>query len=144
MSKEPKLDFADSGRLKMNRHNMGLIFSKTDGHCTYCGTPLDPFSRWHMDHGIPKKQGGPTNYDNLWPACSKCNISKLDRTADEYRRAIPERLLRKVDELEELIGQMGQLAPDVTTHIYNIRRAIQAHEVVFYFEQEHIEQEQEA
>jgi len=136
MSKDAELEFANGGRLKMNRHNTGLIFSKTNGYCTYCGIQLDPFSRWHMDHAIPKSQDGPTDYENLWPSCSKCNGSKNNRTVQEYRRAIPERIKRKIDELDDLMAQMGQLAPVVDNHIQEIRKAVRDHDVIFYFEQE--------
>jgi len=135
----PKLEYANNGTVKQNRYNHGLIYRKTEGYCVYCGKFLDPFSHWHMDHAIPKSQDGPTDYDNLWPSCSKCNTSKGSRTVEEYREAIPERPIRKLDELTELIEQLGRFAPgapDIEHLIAEIRTAIETHKIVFYFEQE--------
>ena len=46
--------------------------------CVYCGKPAA-----HMDHVIPKSQGGTDGDANLVPACAKCNLSKGARTPEE-------------------------------------------------------------
>lgn len=46
--------------------------------CVYCGAPAE-----HMDHVIPKAQGGSDDPTNLVPACASCNIKKGARTPEE-------------------------------------------------------------
>ena len=52
--------------------------------CFYCGIPLR--RRGHVDHYIPLARGG-TNYkDNIRWSCGPCNMSKRDRTGDEFEK----------------------------------------------------------
>jgi 5-methylcytosine-specific restriction endonuclease McrA len=45
--------------------------------CSYCQqNPAE-----HLDHVIPRSQGGDLTSENLTPACSWCNLSKGDRVA---------------------------------------------------------------
>ena len=46
--------------------------------CVYCGAPAA-----HMDHLVPKAQGGTDDPANLVPACAKCNLTKGARTPEE-------------------------------------------------------------
>jgi hypothetical protein len=52
------------------------ILQENNGKCVYCNDGAE-----HVDHIIPRSKGGNTEFDNLQPACSWCNISKLDREA---------------------------------------------------------------
>jgi len=66
------------------------VWSKTDGHCTYCGVKLNPFDRnaingFHMEHSHPQSRGGATDLANMVPACSRCNWSKHASTPEEWR-----------------------------------------------------------
>ena len=47
--------------------------------CRYCGDP----NATHVDHIIPKCQGGTDDPDNLVSACEHCNCSKGGRTPEE-------------------------------------------------------------
>lgn len=40
--------------------------------CVYCNTPVNE-DTCTIDHIIPRKDGGTYNYENLVPACYKCN-----------------------------------------------------------------------
>lgn len=58
-----------------------FIFNR-DGHaCTYCGAADQPL---HCDHVVPASRGGSSEADNLTTACKPCNLSKHDRTPDEW------------------------------------------------------------
>lgn len=43
--------------------------------CVYCGAPSK-----HIDHIVPFADGGPTEWDNLAPACLRCNVRKSRRS----------------------------------------------------------------
>lgn len=42
-----------------------------DDPCVYCGQPTG-----HIDHIIPRRDGGPTVWENLAPTCAGCNYAK--------------------------------------------------------------------
>lgn len=73
------------------------IFQKTGGRCWYCGQPLNdhwrgvtpypPPNAFHVDHVTPRKKGGSNKLENLVAACASCNLSKGNKTLDEWRRA---------------------------------------------------------
>lgn len=50
--------------------------------CYYTGEPLG--DGWHIDHMTPLSRGGAHAVWNLVPCTASVNISKHDRTADEY------------------------------------------------------------
>ncbi len=58
------------------------VADQAQHRCGYCrslealtGSPLV------IDHLIPEALGGPTEEENLWLACSQCNLHKGDRIA---------------------------------------------------------------
>jgi CRISPR/Cas system Type II protein with McrA/HNH and RuvC-like nuclease domain len=59
------------------------IFGKLEGHCSYCVRPID-FKTFHIDHEIPVSKGGQDRFENLFPACPKCNLEKGDKTLSEW------------------------------------------------------------
>lgn len=54
---------------------------KRDIVCVYCGCENGPY---HIDHIIPSSRGGTADVSNLALACAPCNISKRDRTPEEW------------------------------------------------------------
>lgn len=48
--------------------------------CLYCG-----FKSEHIDHILPLSRGGSHSIGNLVGACSKCNLSKRNKTVMEWR-----------------------------------------------------------
>lgn len=50
--------------------------------CAYCEESLD--SEYHRDHMIPVSRGGSNDWTNLCVACIWCNLSKKDKTAEEF------------------------------------------------------------
>jgi len=65
--------------VKFSRIN---VYTRDDFTCQYCG---ERFSRRHLnyDHVIPRRQGGPTTWDNIVTSCIPCNDKKRDRTPQE-------------------------------------------------------------
>lgn len=57
------------------------VYAKFQGRCAYCERKSQ---RWHYDHIVPESRGGPSLPDNLALACPRCNLSKNDRTPDEW------------------------------------------------------------
>jgi 5-methylcytosine-specific restriction endonuclease McrA len=57
------------------------IWDKTDGICWYCGTKLNPFKNFSIDHIIPKIQ----KIENLVPCCKRCNSQKNNKSIEHLR-----------------------------------------------------------
>jgi hypothetical protein len=57
--------------------------------CEYCGTDLSAkpgkANSYEADHRVPRSRGGPSNQENLAPACRTCNRSKGARTPEEWK-----------------------------------------------------------
>ena len=51
--------------------------------CYYCKQTVN-IDDLQLDHGIPVIKGGSHTVDNLYPAHKSCNLSKKDRTVEEY------------------------------------------------------------
>ena len=56
--------------------------------CAYCETPL--FGEYHVDHMQPLSRGGSDDWSNLAISCAKCNLSKGNKTAEEFVNARPQ------------------------------------------------------
>ena len=63
------------------------IYDRDGGHCRYCGAVLSRNDGWHVDHVIPRSQGGGESDGNLALACRDGNLSKGDRTPAEWAAA---------------------------------------------------------
>jgi hypothetical protein len=52
------------------------------GHrCEYCGMPqAGQEAMFHVDHVVPRRDGGPTTLENLALACVSCSLRKGART----------------------------------------------------------------
>jgi len=57
------------------------VFDRDGCVCRYCGYDEGPF---HLDHVIPWSRGGKDTADNLVVACAACNLSKGDKTPEEW------------------------------------------------------------
>lgn len=72
------------------------MLKKCDGHCAYCGCPLE-HEHMQVDHVIPLRKGGADELENMLPACKSCNWYKSTMTVDQFRaylEQIPARLMR--------------------------------------------------
>lgn len=54
-----------------------LVLYRDNFTCQYCGRSA-PEVPLHVDHVIPKSQGGTNAMDNLKTACKDCNLGKYD------------------------------------------------------------------
>jgi 5-methylcytosine-specific restriction endonuclease McrA len=66
------------------------IFRRDNYTCQYCGRQL---SNLTIDHVIPRRLGGETQWDNVVAACPRCNHLKGGMTPDQsgmYPRKKPE------------------------------------------------------
>ena len=62
---------------------VGKTFSN-NCYITWCSNKITPFD-FHIGHNIPKSKGGSNTIDNLFPICSRCNLSMGNRyTIDEW------------------------------------------------------------
>lgn len=67
------------------------VFERDGLTCTYCSRVgedrrVGPDRRpWHMDHRHPWSLGGETTLENLTLACASCNLSKGNKTEEEFR-----------------------------------------------------------
>lgn len=60
--------------LKLTRKN---ILARDNYTCQYCGQKGGELT---VDHVVPKKMGGKTDWDNLVCCCKRCNSKKKDKT----------------------------------------------------------------
>ncbi|HEY8878245.1 MAG TPA: HNH endonuclease [Roseateles sp.] len=88
--------------MKLNKTRREALRMKFGGLCAYCGNPLG--DRWHADHFEPllrqdwlKKRHGlerapdypeRDRLDNMMPACAPCNLYKLNRSLEDFRREL--------------------------------------------------------
>lgn len=49
---------------------------KGSSSCTYCGGRFTPKNPRSLDHIVSKAKGGRSTFDNLTPACLRCNTTK--------------------------------------------------------------------
>jgi len=60
------------------------IFTRSEGRCLYCRSPLNLDGEWHVEHQLPRALGGDDRPLNLVASCVSCNLAKRDRTALEF------------------------------------------------------------
>lgn len=63
--------------------DIDLLYDIFNGCCYLCGKEVD-FDKFHLEHIQPVSKGGTHTYSNLAIACSECNLSKKDRTLNEF------------------------------------------------------------
>ena len=61
------------------------IFDKYEGCCAYCGDDFHDIKEMQIDHMYPLHLGGTNDFENLMPACRKCNYYKSTYTLEKFR-----------------------------------------------------------
>lgn len=57
-----------------------LVIERAGGRCEYCGLAQEgQEAAFHVDHVIPRKDGGETDLQNLALACVSCSLRKAAR-----------------------------------------------------------------
>jgi len=74
-----RLEWLKTGKITASEWRQCLIAHNF--RCVYCGSD----EKIEMDHVIPLSRGGPNRIENIAPACRRCNLSKHDKTPDEWR-----------------------------------------------------------
>ncbi len=67
------------------------IYDKFGGHCAYCGCELN--GKFQVDHLIPHAGCRPASinidgFENLMPACAKCNNHKHNMSLEWWRQQV--------------------------------------------------------
>lgn len=76
-----------TSRKRIPREVREQVYKKFEGHCAYCGTPINRLEM-QVDHVTALHRGGTNDLSNLMPACRPCNYYKGTRTIDEFREEI--------------------------------------------------------
>lgn len=94
----------------MRNGQLRETWEKTNGHCHFCGDPVEFEKRgwhdgdlsgyWEVDHVIQKDKGGHDSKDNYLPACTRCNRLRWHRTGDKIRELLLLGLIAK-DEIKK-------------------------------------------
>lgn len=100
------------------------VFHKYGGTCAYCGRPIAEYY-FHVDHIHPVSLGGTNDFDNLNPACPKCNLFKSGMPLEEYRkvyafsrRDTPYFSERAIEWLKEHVESLGIYVEGHTKHVF--------------------------
>jgi 5-methylcytosine-specific restriction endonuclease McrA len=82
----------------MRDHQLRQIWDKTNGHCHFCGDPVEFEKRgwddgdltgyWEVDHVIQRDKGGSDSVDNYLPACTRCNRLRWHRSGERIRELL--------------------------------------------------------
>ena len=73
------------------------IWLRTNGHCHFCGDPVEFDKRgwnqdltgyWEVDHIIQKYKGGTPRVENCLPACTRCNRLRWHRDGERIRELL--------------------------------------------------------
>lgn len=73
------------------------VFERDSHSCVYCKSTDD----LTIDHDIPQSKGGGDEMSNLLTACRRCNASKRDLTASEFRANSMKRFSNGADKEED-------------------------------------------
>ena len=87
---EHRAQFAEYER-RRTALKYGVTYEKVDylaiynasPRCFYCGEPLN-LNETQFDHAIPLNRGGSHTAENIRVSCASCNLSKHDKTPEEY------------------------------------------------------------
>jgi 5-methylcytosine-specific restriction endonuclease McrA len=71
-------------RKKISSKVRRRVFERDGFRCVYCGCSSAEMTL-SLDHKLPRSRGGEDTEDNLVVACCPCNVSKGDRTYEEWK-----------------------------------------------------------
>lgn len=71
------------------------LWDISKGRCYYCGTAMNPFRDFSVDHDVPRSKGGPDDFNNLVACCRTCNTRKNARSGDDWLIVVNRRRVRR-------------------------------------------------
>jgi 5-methylcytosine-specific restriction endonuclease McrA len=85
--------------MQIKKEHRNIVFYKYNGKCAYCGTDLDTFNKFHVDHIKPIRRDlkgsdrdkydlGKSCLENYNPSCLSCNSSKSTLDLEKWRTQI--------------------------------------------------------
>ena len=83
------------------------IYERDQGVCGFCSEPVD-FDGMHLDHTVPRTDGGPTHPDNLRPSHPRCNQAASGRMRRKPPRDQPPMTLRLPADLHEALKRLAE------------------------------------
>ena len=92
MRKKPNSSWRETFSVYMNAEIKKIIWKKTGGRCHFCGKALifsaksGQRGRWHVDHILPKAQGGKNDIKNYIPICRACNRMRWYLSSKHIRK----------------------------------------------------------
>ena len=64
------------------------VYAKYNGHCAYCGKPIE-YKDMQIDHLVSVyAHGGTDDIDNLMPSCRACNYYKSTYPLEDFRKLL--------------------------------------------------------
>lgn len=117
----------------MSKNKKSAVYRKTNGHCAYCGEWLDPFSPWTVDHVLTRIRGGTNNLDNLVLSCKRCNSAKCDRTDEEFKVYMNDRIIGHLKAAMELMDRFERSNKhEFFTAIREAAESVNRNQIVFH------------
>lgn len=74
-------------RKQFNKGKRIKVHQKYNGHCAYCGEPIN-IKDMQVDHLYPLYLGGTNDFSNLMPVCRSCNNYKRTYTLEKFREQL--------------------------------------------------------
>lgn len=84
--------------------------------CQYCGQHA-PNVILHVDHIVPKSNGGLDTLDNLQTSCAACNLGKNRTSLQETPKPKPPKLSTKRTLLELIRSSLLTFGPNTATNL---------------------------
>ena len=82
-----------------------FVVARAGGACEYCRLLEAPTGvTFHIEHLVPRSQGGETSLPNLALSCPGCNLSKGDRTRGRDRSGEEQPLFQPRQHEPSLLG----------------------------------------
>lgn len=66
----------------VSSNDISALYQIQGGLCYWCSKPVD--ENYHLDHLIPLSRGGLHTINNVVISCPKCNVTKNNKTPDEF------------------------------------------------------------
>lgn len=82
-ARERKKRIRDSKDGTITKEALNNMYESQCHTCGYCNCDLDQFGK-HLDHILPLSRGGRHTLSNVHWICPRCNLSKNDKTEEEW------------------------------------------------------------